>query len=520
MRENAVTSVVAGASAPRTTIHDAVFRMVAARPDAVAVRDDRHSISYAQLRADALRTAQGLAARGVRPGEVVAVAARRTAELPSLLLGVLLAGAAYGIVDVRWPPSRIASLVTAMRPAAVVGDAAGSDSLTTASVPHLAPGELSRVAARTANGAALPRVGPDAAATVFWTSGSTGSPKAVLSPHRATTRLVAAGGCVPLGSTPVTIAAAAVPWDAFTFELWATLLSGGTVVMHEDDLLFPGLIREYVRHGATHLFLTAALFDVIGEDVTCLDGLRVVTVGGDRLRPESCRALLGSCPSVALYNGYGPVESCVFAATHRVTPEDVDAEGGIPLGRPVAGTSVAVRRGSETVPRGERGEIVLAGDGLALGYLNAPERTAEVFRDADLDGRRRRVYLTGDRGWIDDAGLLHFDGRLDDQFKVAGHRIEPAEIETAARTVGCVQPVVVPIAGRDGSPRIVLFSTPPSPHRTETDVRAALSEVLPGYMVPASVHFVDTIPLLGNAKVDRKRLAEQCGFRSGEGMAR
>ncbi|MFB9929740.1 AMP-binding protein [Amycolatopsis halotolerans] len=377
-----------------------LLRQAANRPDAVAIRDRLDVVTYARLVAEARRIAHNLAAAGASPGGIVAVAAKRTPELPPLLLGILLAGCAYSVLDVRCPGTRLAVLVSALRPAVVTGDAAGAAALAAASIEHI-PAERLR---KPGDGPALPDASPGDPATVFRTSDST----AVLSPHRATTRLVAAGGCVPLGPAAVTICAAAPSGPVFSLELWATLLSGGTVLPYRKDQLAPADVHGCVRRGATHLFLDSAQFAAVAADAACLSGLRILTVG-DWLDPAVCRTVLAACPSLALYNAYGAVENCGAATIHRVTQADLDAAGGIPLGRAVAGTGVAVWDGVKTAPAGERGEIALTGDGLALGYLHSPERTADAFPKLDIDGVSQRAYLTGDRGWLDESGVLRLE---------------------------------------------------------------------------------------------------------------
>ncbi|MEU3370373.1 amino acid adenylation domain-containing protein [Streptomyces sp. NPDC006660] len=497
------------------TIHDAFTRVAQRFPERTAVVSATGATSYAELAAEARRLARHLSGLGVRPGSVVPVVARRSPELAAVILGILMAGGAYGILDVRWPAARIAQFSHAMRAEVVLADTAGSAGLHQASIGHLTFGELRNPTARLGTPSRpLPTVGPDACATVFWTSGSTGTPKAVLSPHRATTRLFTPEPFMDFGEEPVMINAAAVAWDAFTLELWGMLLTGGTAVVHEGDLLLPPAIRAYISDfGATHLFLTPSLFDVIADgDIDCLTGLRAVLLGGDKPSPAGCRRLHEAHPGIELYNGYGPVESCVFATTHRITKADSAAAAGIPAGRPVPGTDLHVVRDGSLASHGETGEIAIGGAGLALGYLDAPDQTAAAFTNVLIDGHERRVYLTGDQGWIDDAGRLRIVGRKDAQLKVAGHRIEPAEIEAAARSLGSRRSVLLPIPARNGTPRIILFAETPDVAMTEQDMRSRLGKLLPAYMVPAKVHFVSAMPLMENTKINKRELSARFGY--------
>ncbi|MEH0575116.1 amino acid adenylation domain-containing protein [Streptomyces sp. B21-108] len=499
-----------------STIHEAFERVAREFPDRNAIVTAGEAVTYAELAARSRRIAHRLIGHGVRPGSIVPVVARRSPDLAAVLLGVLMAGGAYGVLDVRWPAPRIAELLGTMRSPVVLADAAGSTRLDQAGTGHTTFDDLLRTDPAAEAPAGLPDVPPDACATLFWTSGSTGSPKGVLSPHRATTRLFAPKGFMDFGEHPVMIHAAAVAWDAFTLELWGTLLSRGTVVVHKDDLLLPPAIRSYVHDlGATHLFLTPSLFDVIaGGDIECLGGLRAVLLGGDKPSPANCRKLFDAHPGIELYNGYGPVESCVFATVHRITEDDTAAATGIPAGLPVPGTQMYIVRDGIPVRPGETGEVAIGGTGLALGYLNAPAQTAAVFQHVTADGKRIPVYLTGDQGRLDECGVLHFVGRKDAQIKIAGHRIEPAEIESAARTLGSTRSVVMPIPDRTGTPRIILFAEQPYKAMTEQEMQGHLRERLPAYMVPSKVHFVSSMPLLENTKINKRELSARFGYTS------
>ena len=179
----------------------------------------------------------------------------------------------------------------------------------------------------------------------------------------------------------------------------------------------------------------------------------------------------------------------------------------------MAGTGLCVVREGEVLPRGELGEIALSGSGLARGYLDDPRRTDESFRSVQVDGERVRVYLTGDQGRLDAGGVLHFAGRADTQFKIAGHRIEAGEVEAGARVAGCAQAVALPVRAA-GELRLVLFAVPAEDGLSETGLRATLADLLPAYLVPARVHLLAGFPLMENTKIDRRRLAADHGYQS------
>lgn len=367
-----------------------------------------------------------------------------------------------------------------------------------------------RVGARHGRPPSVPVSGTDPAA-IFFTSGSTGVPKGVLSPHRATTRLFGGGGFADLGPGRVVLQAAPPSWDAFSLEVWGPLTSGGSCVLAETDHLLPAeLVRLTSRAGLDTVWLTSSLLNfLIDEDDpgrSCLTGLRHVITGGERLSPTHVARFLLRHPGCRLTNGYGPVESCVFATTHRITAADCDRPDGIPLGRPVPGTTVHILDGDESVGAGGVGEICLAGDGLALGYLDDDHATSAAFPYLTIDGVPQRVYRTGDLGCLDSDGLLHFRGRADLQIKISGHRIEPAEVENAARRLpgvrdAAVLPVPAEVTGYD---RLALFYVTDGAVATSPAViRQALADALPPHLVPHVLRARDELPTTMTGKIDR-----------------
>jgi len=502
-------SFVRGRTPEPTTIHDQVVAAADRDPSALALVTEAGSTTYEELVHGGSAWASLLVRSGVTQGDVVAVRSGRALELPAALLGVLQSGACYTVIDPAWPAERQRHLL-ARTGARVCLD--GTPDGTLAGLPGLQvlpltvepPQEQDR---GPASAAARP-VRPTDAACLFWTSGSTGVAKAVLSPHQATTRLFSPSS--PLGGGPgtVMISVAAPAWDGFTLELWSMLTTGGCTVLHEPSFFLPNDLREAMRrHGVTDLFLTSGLFDVfVAEDVESFAGLSRVSVGGDRLSQAHAGRFLAAHPGVALTNGYGPVECCGFVTTRRVDDADLDRPEGAAVGKPVPGTDVLVVDEGEVVPRGRDGEIWIGGQAVGLGYLDDDlERTREAF----IESGGCRYYRTGDRGRITDDGVLLFLGRTDRQVKIAGHRVEPAETESAALRLGCSHAVAVPVP-TESSPRgLALFAVPGSFEGRPRDLRAGLAEVLPPQLVPWPVRFVQQLPLTTNGKVDRDVLRRQ-----------
>ncbi|QGV77458.1 amino acid adenylation domain-containing protein [Streptomyces ficellus] len=505
-------------------IHEAVARHAAHRPDAVALVDGDRRVGYAELDAAAEAWAAALLERGAGPGVFVPVVLRRSATLVAALLGVLKTGAAYAALDPDWPAERLRSVAGMLAPRVTVA-AEGRDGWADGVLcPPAAHGLLPRDATaapptrRGAEGsAARPPVDGSCPATVFFTSGTTGRPKAVVSGHRATLSLL--GGCfepftVTAGGPgrPVMPQAAPVSWDGFTLEAWGPLINGGTSVLIDGGYLMPGTLRTLVeREGVDTVWLTASLFHLfVDEDPGCFEGLRHVLTGGERLSVPRVRAFLDRHPSVRLTNGYGPVETCVFATARRVRRSDCDVPSGIPVGEPVPGRRVHLLTGGRPAAPGATAEICVSGDGIALGYLGDAELTARAFPTVTVDGVPTRMYRTGDLGFQDPDGVVHFTGRADRQVKVRGHRVEPEEVEAVVRTVaGVADCAVVPVPGASGGhERLALFYTwapagdPPPPRA----VRRGLAGRLPRHLVPDLVRELAELPLTANGKLDRAAL--------------
>lgn len=496
------------------TVHGAISRNAARQPDATALIAAGEPISYAVIDRASDCYAAELSAVGVRAGQVVPTLLDRSALLAVLQLAILKCGAAYTGIDPRWPTERVRLLVVQTGSLVVVGDPSPATEGRRTYRPRI--GDL-RAAADASIGFTAPAVDAAEPATVFFTSGTTGRPKGVVAPHRAVTRMFTPGGLAGFGAGHATPQAAPLPWDMYAFELWGQLVSGGSSVLVPGDHLMPGMLRDLIgRHGVDTLWLTTSLFNMfVDEDADCFDGLERVYTGGEKLSPHHVRRFVRRHPEIPAYNGYGPAENCMLTTTWPLTEADCDLPGGIPVGLAAPGTQV-VLLGPDDRPcvAGESGEICAAGDGLAVGYLGNPDLTAAKFPTVDVAGTPVRVYRTGDVGMIDDAGVLHFLGRVDRQVKISGHRIELGEIEAAARALdGLRSCAAIAVPGPDGSAQgLALFYVPNGPGEGDggdpLSIRKQLADSLPAYLVPDVVRCLPQLPVTGNGKLDHAALAE------------
>lgn len=504
------------ASTPQPLIHAAFSRHAVVYPDAAALIHDGVEISYRALDAASDAYAAELSTRGVAAGAIVPLVLPSSPQLVAFQLAVLKCGAAYSNIDADWPPARQSAIFQQIAPEVAVALPQGRP-----------PGDLNtfyvgledvrNTASRTVSFA--PAV-VDAAdpATVFFTSGTTGSPKGVVVPHQAVTRLFGVGGLPGFGPGHVTPQAAAVAWDMYAFELWGQLCSGGAVATVPRGYLLPSTLRRLIRTaGVDTVWLTTSLFNLfVDEDIDCFEGLGQLFIGGEKLSPGHVRSFLSRHPAVPLRNGYGPAENCMLTTTRLISPADCDISGGIPVGRTVPGTTVTLLS-KEALPcaPGETGEICIAGSGLAIGYLGQPEMTAQRFPTLAIGGTPVRVYRSGDMGVLDHEGVLHFHGRQDRQVKISGHRIELSEIEVVAREItGVRECLVVPLTTLDRrvTGLALCYVADPAasgdqPALAESELRDALARMLPPYLVPGVVHRFNHFPVTANGKADQGEMA-------------
>ncbi len=484
---------------------------VARDPDAVALVCGTGWMTYAEL--DRRSNALGwlLRRRGVDTDTPVGVVMERGTDLIAALLAVLKAGGAYLPIDIASPPSRAAAMIAAAGARLVLATAE-----TAAAIPRLAGVELVRVdtePALAADESAPPRdiSHPLSLAYVSFTSGSTGAPKGVAVPQRAVIRLISDPTFASLGPGERLLHLSPVAFDASTLEIWGALLTGGTVVVAPPGPLGLSDIASVLRTaGVTVAWLTAGLFHQLAEaDIDAIAGVPVVLAGGDVLNPDTVRAVLAARRGRPLVNGYGPTENTTFTACHVMTdPGQVGPT--VPIGRPIQHTTTHVldQRG-RPAPIGVTGELYAGGDGLARGYAGNAAATARAFVP-DPSGHGARLYRTGDLARWRADGTLEFAGRVDDQIKIRGFRVEPGEVEAVLRSHPGVREAVVMVAGQGAQRHLIAYVTPADGVDRGTlrppVLRDFVAGRLPDYLVPTGFAAVDRLPLNANGKVDRAAL--------------
>ncbi|MDJ1135658.1 amino acid adenylation domain-containing protein [Streptomyces iconiensis] len=498
---------------PRDALLTDLFAAAVERtPDAPALTWSAGEWSYRELRDQVRRAACHLRARGVGEGEVVAVLLERSAHFVVAALAVLEAGAVYLPLDPDHPEARLVQVLEDSEAGHVITaqDCEIPDTVRATRVPvdDMAGHELPSPDTTWTEG----RGAPDPA-YVIYTSGSTGTPKGVVCTHRGLVRLVHADDPSVPGADDRLLATTNPTFDVSCYEIFCTLLNGACLVIPDpDDLLdSEDLARTLRRRRITTLWLSAGLFHRHAEAKPEMFGsLRCLMAGGDVLNPSAVRAVLEHGGPRVFLNGYGPSENAVMSTTHRIDRLSPHAEL-VPIGRPVANTTAyVVRHDGDLAAPGEEGELWLGGDGVALGYLNDPGKTAQRFvPDPFGSDPRARLYRTGDVVRQRRDGVLEFLGRRDRQVKIRGFRVELDEVEAVLTAHPQIAQAAADVIGQGAGERLgAAVVAVPGADTSGLDRRTLdhARDRLPAYMVPARLVVAEGLPLQSSGKPDRDQL--------------
>ncbi|KAB2667866.1 MAG: amino acid adenylation domain-containing protein [Verrucomicrobia bacterium] len=500
-------------------VHELFEEQAGRTPDAVAIVAAGETLAYAALNERANRWAHRLMARGIGPERRVGICMERSAGFVVALLATLKAGGTLLPLDPTHPSPVLARMLEEAGPVLVLADAVGLERLP----PGVRALSFDAAAAADAESGAAPR-NPGAAdrpeplssgnaAYIVFTSGSTGRPKGVVVAHGALANKVSTLNA-RFGTGPGSRHAActSIGFDPLLEQILCPLAAGGTVVIvadseRDDPRTFSGCLR---RRGVTVLDATPGLVDVLLSDGGILPSLDRLLVGGEVLPAGLARRVLASGIAREVLNLYGPTEACIDATLHEVG--SVAPGENIPIGVPLPGYRIYLLDASlQPVPIGVAGELYIAGPGLARGYLGRPGATSERFV-ADPHGIRPggRMYRTGDFGrWLA-SGAIEFLGRVDQQIKIRGFRVELGEIETVLSGHPGVRQAVVGVPDeRDGAGRLVAWWVARDGVMVPTaaELRRHLRERVPEHMVPADFVVLEALPLMPNGKVNRGSLA-------------
>ncbi|HEU4556305.1 MAG TPA: non-ribosomal peptide synthase/polyketide synthase [Longimicrobium sp.] len=511
----------------RGAVHEVFAARAAEAPDALAVEDPRERWTYAELDAATGRIARALTDAGVGVGDVVAITGHRSAALVRALVGTMKSGAAFLVLDPAYPSARLAEYVRIARPAAHLHLAAAGDlprealeqlgeTIRTTVVIH--PRSEEPADAMHSVGDPLNvEVGPDTLAYLSFTSGTTGTPKAVMGRHSSLTHftpwLAAEFG---LHASDRFSLLSGLAHDPLHRDVFTPLQLGAAVVAPEpEETGTPGYLARWMREaGVSVAHLTPAMGQLLADasEGERIDSLRRAFFVGDVLRRADVQRLVGLAPGLTVINYYGSTETQRAVSYHVVDLESEQKEI-IPLGRGIPGVQLLVRNASgEIAGIGEVGEIWMRSPHLAAGYLNDPALAAERFvANPWTEQANDRLYRTGDLGRYRPDGEVEPLGRADQQVKVRGFRVELGEVESALASHPAIKETAVIARETEvGDRRLVAYWVPVE-GSIEPDVaplRAHLKALLPEYMVPSAYVRLERLPLTANGKLDRRALPE------------
>ncbi len=493
-------------------LHEALADVVASQPAAVAVSQHGTDLSYLDLDRRAAALALALAKAGVGAGDLVPLISNRSADAIVAMVAIMRLGAAYAPLDPSNPPERMRFLLEDCGANIVLTQAAFLERARAAGATE--SWVLEECARLSAADGPMVAVGPNDAAYMIYTSGTSGRPKGVLCTHVGIRTLVGEGTVfVDLkGATALHLIAPF--FDPSLKVVFGALLNHGRLIIEPEAVPSLDQIEAGIGQGAAWaIFPTGVFHLLVDHRPDALRTMRLAFVGGDVLSPAHAARALKANPRLRLINGYGPTESAVATAMFDLGAENWSG-GPIPIGRPVPGTDVFILNEAQGLAgEGEVGEIAVAGKGLAIGYWRRPDLTAEKFPILDATGGRR-VYLTGDLGRMREDGAIEFHGRADRQVKIAGKRVELDEIEAILREDEAVADASVILhEDHSGVQRLVAYLTL-ALEAGEMSERNRIAEAIAvrargkvqPHMVPAIFMIMDAFPLTSSGKVDRRAL--------------
>jgi aspartate racemase len=500
----------------QSCVHELVEAQAARTPNASAVEHGGQVLSYRELNERANQLAHFLQKRGIKPESKIGICLQRSIELPVAILGVLKSGAACVPLDPAYPKERLSYMLEDSQTPLVLTQPGLLAEVTDFNAEVVNLDSDWKVFSGESRENVVSGVQPEKLAYVIYTSGSTGKPRGVLLTHGGlVNHNVAAAKLFGMSSSDRMAQFASISFDIAIEEIFPTWISGGALVVREEDasLAVGDFLRWVEDNGVTALDLpTAYWHELVRElsesSLSLPKSLRIVIVGGEKASSAALNAwrkLAGS--RVRWVNTYGPTETSVIVTSFE--PKTSDAIPAVlPIGRPIANTKIYIlSKALQQLPIGIAGDLFVSGPGLARGYHNRPEITAEKFvNDPFIPGAR--MYKTGDLARYLASGEIEFAGRTDDQVKIRGYRVELEEIEAVLGSHSSVHEVVVMARENESGEKTLVAYLVPSREQVPTTsaLRTYLKQKLPHYMVPSAFVLLEAMPKTPNGKVDKRAL--------------
>ncbi|HEX7721553.1 MAG TPA: amino acid adenylation domain-containing protein [Pyrinomonadaceae bacterium] len=502
---------------PQTCVHNLFEAQVARTPNAIAAEFKGERLTYAELNARANQLAHYLRAQGVGPETLVGVSVPRSLEMLVAILGVLKAGGGYVPLDPKYPRERLQFMIEDATLAMVITKSELAADLADGATLLCIDRDWEVIASHSDENTAA-NAAPNNVAYVIYTSGSTGNPKGVAIEHHSLASFArAATGAYRITDKDRVLQFASLSFDLSAEEIYPALTQGATVVLRTEEMISSA--RDFLSDCAgweiSVLDLPTAywheLTDALNDEALDLPScVRLVIIGGEKASAD--RVAAWHCKvgdSVRLVNSYGPTETTVAATVCDLKAGNSPVSGTVSIGRPLANTSVYVLdRSLQPCPIGVSGQLHIGGPCVARGYINRPELTAEKFiRNPFSDDPAERLYKTGDLVRYRPDGSLDFIGRVDNQIKIRGFRVELEEIEQALRSHEGVKDCVV-ILCEDHDARLIAYVVANGTSLISSELRSFLKSKLPSYMVPAIFETIEALPLMPSGKINRRALPD------------
>lgn len=487
------------------TIQELFQEQVKRTPNNIAVVYEDKNLTYRELNNKSNQLARVLIDKGVGPESVVGIMVEKSLEMIIGIMGILKAGGAYLPIHSNYPKDRIEYMLedSGVNILLIQSNFADKKEYDKEVVmlddENLYTGDMTD----------LKNIGKyNDLAYIMYTSGSTGKPKGVMVEHRSVVRLVKNNRYIQFNKDDKILQTGAIVFDACTFEIWGALLNGIELHLVATDIIldankFDIILKE---KGITVLWLTASLFDrLVQSNIEIFSGLRYLLVGGDVLSPQNINRLRDKYCNLKIINGYGPTENTTFSTCFLIDNEYSD---NIPIGKPISNsTAYIVDKNNKLLPVGIVGELCVGGDGLARGYLNGEELTAEKFVENPFNPGSK-MYHTGDLArWLPD-GNIEFMGRKDHQVKIRGYRIELGEVENVLREQAGVKEAIALVKEDSMGEKCLYTYLVKEAEITMETIRKGIYMKLPEYMIPSAIVEIPQIPLTTNGKVDRNYLLD------------
>lgn len=482
------------------TVMDLLEQQVLKFPEKTAVVSQNDQITYQELYDMSDQLAFELIRQGVKSGDYVAVFTDKRMETIIGICAIVKAGGAYVPIDPSYPQQRIDYILKDCSPKMILySDRSFKTAGNILSINEVLQKKACIIKKK-------PKVTPGDLIYLLYTSGTTGEPKGVMIEQKSIIRLVHQSNFINLNEHTKILQTGTLCFDAATLEIWGALLNGGELHLADKEVFMDSrLLKKTIEEADINtMWLTVTLYNqLINADVTLFDHLKYLLIGGEKVSESHIRKLLEHNDQIILMNGYGPTETTTFAAVYPIDPKNLKYP--TPIGKPISNTQIYILHGRSLCAPYMVGELCIGGDGVARGYLNSPQLTAQKF--ADNPFHEGIMYRSGDLArWLPD-GNIEYLGRADEQIKIRGFRIELGEIEHAVKMQAGIEHAAAAVKEKDGEKYICVYFV----SKEKIDIkeyRDRLRKQLPDFMMPDFFMQIDHIPITANGKLNRKALPE------------